>query len=59
MKKYTKPVAQVVELSVKESISALTTKSQSTFGFDGKNVTLTTYAVTENSLTIEERGENA
>lgn len=54
MKKYTKPVAQVVELSVKESISAFT-KQTSTFGFDGKTMTLTTYASAENSVTIADK----
>ena len=55
MIKYVKPVAQVVELSVKESISALTTKQSTIFGFNGKSMTLTTYASTDSSVTIAER----
>ena len=56
MKKYTKPEAQVVELSVKESISALTTKQSTIFGFDGKkSMTLTTYASADSSVTIAEK----
>ena len=55
MKKYTKPEAQVVELSVKESISALTTKQSTIFGFNGKSMTLTTYASADSSVTIAEK----
>lgn len=43
MKKYTKPTAQVVELSVKESISLIGYKEKM-FGFQGKDLKLRTYA---------------
>lgn len=53
MKKYTKPTAQVVELSVKEAISLNYTDSK--FGYQGKEVTLRTYTASASSVTIEEK----
>jgi hypothetical protein len=47
MRKYIKPSAEIVELSVKESLSALKKSTgQRTFGFGttNKEMTLTTYS---------------
>ena len=50
MRNYTKPSAEVVELTVKEPVSLLEpTSTKHTFGFGSKNkkeksITLTTYA---------------
>jgi len=47
MRKYIKPSAEIVELSVKESLSALSKRTdERTFGFGGtsKSMTLTTYS---------------
>lgn len=46
MKKYTQPTAKVVELSVKESLSLQTSKSEKTFGFGSykKTATVKTFA---------------
>ena len=49
MNKYTKPIAQVVELSVKESISLRT--YEKSFGFGSTDVKLKTYASTKDSIT--------
>ena len=51
MNKYTKPIAQVVELSVKESISLFTKDTTKDFGFGSKDVTLRTYASIKDSIT--------
>ena len=50
MNKYTKPTAQVVELSVKESISLLEREETKTFGFGSASVTLKTYAANVTSI---------
>ena len=49
MNKYTKPTAQVVELSVKESLSALFRKER-TFGFGSSSKTLNVNLYTANSI---------
>ena len=49
MNKYTKPSAQVVELSVKESLSALFQKER-TFGFGSNSKTLNVNLYTANSI---------
>ena len=54
MKNYIKPSAEIVELTVRESLSALTKKSEErTFGFGSQNKSmyLTTYA-TKNISTV-------
>lgn len=59
MKKYIKPSAEIVELTVKESLSELKQKSEErTFGFgsQSKTMTLTTYA-TKNISTVEIKTE--
>ncbi len=47
--KYTKPTAQVVELSVKESLSALF-KKERTFGFGSSSKTIDVNLYTANSI---------
>ena len=50
MNKYTKPTAQVVELSVKESISLITKEEPKNFGFGSASMTLITYAANVTSI---------
>ena len=50
MNKYTKPTAQVVELSVKESISLITKEEPRNFGFGSAAMTLKTYAANVTSI---------
>lgn len=50
MNKYTKPTAQVVELSVKESISLLQREETKDFGFGSGSMTLKTYAANVTSV---------
>ncbi len=54
MKKYIKPSAEIVELSIKESLSKLTSKKETrTFGFGStpnKSVSLTSYATAQISV---------
>lgn len=55
MKKYIKPSAEIVELTVKESLSALKQQESQnrTFGFgssSSKSMSLTTYATAEISV---------
>ena len=50
MNKYTKPTAQVVELSVKESISLLEKEETRNFGFGSASMTLKTYAANVTSI---------
>lgn len=56
MNKYTKPIAQVVELSVKESISLRT--YEKSFGFGSTDVKLKTYASTKDSITTSVKNIN-
>ncbi len=49
MNKYTKPSAQVVELSVKEPLSTLF-KKERTFGFGSNSKTLNVNLYTANSI---------
>ena len=59
MKKYIKPSAEIVELSVKESLSALKRRTdQRSFGFGGTNnsMTLTTYSTKTISKVQEIQG---
>ena len=54
MRKYIKPSAEIVELTVKESLSALKQQESKnrTFGFgsNSKSMSLTTYATAEISV---------
>ncbi len=59
MRKYIKPSAEIVELSVKESLSALKKRTnQRSFGFGGTttSMTLTTYSTKTISKVQEIQG---